>query len=132
METRKIGSLQVSVLGLGRNNFGWRIHAAASAAVVDAAIDSGINFFDTADRYGKKVFTKKNLAVIEALIDFATKRGRTILQLAFSWLLAHKPIASVLADASKPEQVRANAAAANWQLTSAELAEIDSIVQGAG
>src|ERR1700722_9036395 len=53
METRKIGSLNVSLAGLGCNNFGWRIDAAATAAVVSAAIDGGINFFDTADIYGK-------------------------------------------------------------------------------
>ena len=52
MQTRNIGSLDVSVIGLGCNNFGWRIEANASAKVVDAAIASGINFFDTADRYG--------------------------------------------------------------------------------
>ena len=52
MEKRRIGSLDVSVAGLGCNNFGWRIDAAAAAKVVDAAIDAGINFFDTADIYG--------------------------------------------------------------------------------
>ena len=52
MEKRKIGSLEVSLAGLGCNNFGWRINADATAAVVDAALESGINFFDTADIYG--------------------------------------------------------------------------------
>jgi aryl-alcohol dehydrogenase-like predicted oxidoreductase len=52
VEKRKIGSLEVSLAGLGCNNFGWRIDADATAAVVDAAIESGINFFDTADVYG--------------------------------------------------------------------------------
>ena len=52
MELRKIGSLEVSLAGVGCNNFGWRIDAAGTAAVVDAAIESGINFFDTADIYG--------------------------------------------------------------------------------
>jgi len=53
METRKIGSLNVSVVGLGCNNFGWRIDPEATAAVVDAALEAGVNFFDTADVYGK-------------------------------------------------------------------------------
>jgi aryl-alcohol dehydrogenase-like predicted oxidoreductase len=53
MKTRKIGSLTVSLAGLGCNNFGWRIDAQATAAVVNATIDAGINFFDTADIYGK-------------------------------------------------------------------------------
>lgn len=52
MEQRNIGSLRVSVVGLGCNNFGWRIDANATQKVVDAAIESGITFFDTADMYG--------------------------------------------------------------------------------
>ena len=52
METRTIGSLEVSVVGLGCNNFGMRIGRAETKAVVDAALDAGINFFDTADIYG--------------------------------------------------------------------------------
>ena len=52
MEYRTLGSLKVSLVGLGCNNFGWRTDAAGTAAVVDAALDAGINFFDTADVYG--------------------------------------------------------------------------------
>jgi aryl-alcohol dehydrogenase-like predicted oxidoreductase len=53
LEKRRIGSLEVSVVGLGCNNFGWRIDAQATQRVVDAALDAGITFFDTADVYGK-------------------------------------------------------------------------------
>ena len=304
MQTRKVGSLQVSVVGLGCNNFGWRIDAEASGKVIDAAIESGVTFFDTADRYGKgqsedflgralgkrrdqftlatkfgmemekgqqgaapkyvreaadarlrrlrtdridlyqlhqpdpktpitdtlgaldelvragkvreigcsnfavaqireaadasqgraqfvsvqnefslfhrepekngvlaecerrrlallpyfplgsglltgkyrkgkklpagsraadgwgpKVFTEQNLAIVESLIEFAESKGHTILGLAFSWLLSHKPVASVIAGASKPEQVRANAKAADWQLTADDRAQIDAIMR---
>jgi aryl-alcohol dehydrogenase-like predicted oxidoreductase len=52
MQTRRIGSLNVSVVGLGCNNFGWRIDSDATVKVVDAALDAGIDFFDTADIYG--------------------------------------------------------------------------------
>ena len=52
METRRIGSLSVSVVGLGCNNFGERLDAERTAAVVQAALDAGITFFDTADIYG--------------------------------------------------------------------------------
>ena len=52
METRKIGSLDVSLVGLGCNNFGMRIDEAGTKTVVDACLDEGINFFDTADVYG--------------------------------------------------------------------------------
>jgi len=52
METRKIGSLEVSVLGLGCNNFGRRVDEAGTRRVVDAALDAGVTLFDTADIYG--------------------------------------------------------------------------------
>src|SRR6516164_7037269 len=52
METRTIGSLKVSVVGLGCNNFGMRIGRKETDAVVGAALDTGITFFDTADIYG--------------------------------------------------------------------------------
>jgi aryl-alcohol dehydrogenase-like predicted oxidoreductase len=52
MNPRRIGALEVSAVGLGCNNFGGRLDAAATAAVVHAAIDAGINFLDTADIYG--------------------------------------------------------------------------------
>lgn len=51
-QTRAVGSLEVSVAGLGCNNFGMRIDEDASRAVVEAALDAGINHFDTADVYG--------------------------------------------------------------------------------
>ena len=306
METRMIGSLDVSVVGLGCNNFGRRVDAARTAAVVDAALDAGINFFDTADVYGggqseeflgralgrrrgeaiiatkfgnpmegqgggasagyiavaaeaslrrlgtdyidlyqihkpdpetpiaetlgalndlvragkvreigcsnfsveqlreaeaavsagaarfvsvqneysllkrepeqgvlaectrmgmaflpyfplasglltgkyrrgqpapegsrlaggnARQLTDHNLAIVEDLIQFAEARGHTILELAVSWLLARPAVASVIAGATQPEQVRANVAAAGWRLTDAELAEIDTILSRAG
>jgi aryl-alcohol dehydrogenase-like predicted oxidoreductase len=52
MRTRKLGPLDVTVVGLGCNNFGGRIDEAATLAVVDAALDAGVTFFDTADIYG--------------------------------------------------------------------------------
>src|SRR6266853_1811733 len=52
MDTRRIGSLTVSVVGLGCNNFGMTIDEQQSGDVVHAALDAGINFFDTADMYG--------------------------------------------------------------------------------
>ena len=54
MRTRNLGPLEVSVVGLGCNNFGGRIDEAATRAVVDAALDAGVTFFDTADIYGNK------------------------------------------------------------------------------
>ena len=303
MEKRKIGSLDVTVAGLGCNNFGWRIDAAATVAVVNAALDAGINFFDTADVYdtgnseeflgralggrrknvivatkfgmkmgegkegarpeyirraaedslrrlqtdyidlyqlhrpdpkapiadtlgaldelvkagkvreigasnftaaqmreaetaapagaarfvsiqneysmlhrepeeeviaecrslklallpyfplanglltgkyrlgqpvpkgsrgdagwGPKVFTDENLAIVGKLAAFAESRAHTLLELAIDWLLAQPAVSSVIAGASKPEQVKANAAAVNWKLTPADLQQVDGIL----
>lgn len=301
METRKIGPLDVSVVGLGCNNFGRRLDEKASAAVIDAALDAGINFFDTADVYGdghseafigralvgrrdrviiatkfgnqmedgrgaspayvrkaveaslKRLNTdcidlyqihkpdpdtpiadtlgalndlvragkvreigcsnfsaeqlreaesavrdgaarfvsvqnhysllhrepeaevlpecerlglaflpyfplasglltgkyrlgqpmpentrlsgrapsEEQLALVEKLIAFAEARGHSILELAVSWLLARPVVVSVIAGASNPEQVRANVAAAGWQLTDADMCEIDGLLNNA-
>lgn len=301
METRKIGSLDVSAVGLGCNNFGPRLDAAGTAEVVNAALDAGINFFDTADIYGKgqseeylgralgarrgdvivatkfghemdaerrgakpdyvrraveeslrrlgtdyidlyqlhrpdpatpiadtlgaldelvkagkvreigasnfspeqlreaetvaagvrfvsvqneyslfhrepergvleecertgvafipyfplasglltgkyrkgqpvpqgtrisesryeTLLNQGNIHRVERLAAFAEGRGHTLLELAFSWLLARPVVASVIAGATSPEQVRGNAAAASWRLTDDELSEIDRIV----
>ena len=303
METRQIGTLQVSAVGLGCNNFGWRIDAAATAAVVQAALDAGINFFDTADIYGggqseeflgralgrrrdevliatkfgmrmdeqrrgarpeyvrqavkdslrrlgtdridlyqlhqpdpqtpvaetlgaldelvragkvreigcsnfseeqlraagaavregaarfagvqneyslvhrepeagvipecvragiafipyfplanglltgkyrrgqphpegsraqagfgPKVFTDRNLALVESLARFAESRGHAMLELAVSWLAVQPAVASVIAGAKTPEQVKANASAASWRLSDADLEGIEAIL----
>ena len=74
------------------------------------------------------LLAERNLEVVEKLIAFAEARGRTLLELAISWLLARPAVASVIAGATAPEQVAANAKAATWRLTSSDLAEIDAIV----
>jgi aryl-alcohol dehydrogenase-like predicted oxidoreductase len=301
LEHRRIGALQVSLTGLGCNNFGWRIDAAQTARVVDAALDSGINFFDTADVYdkghseeflgralggrrrdviiatkfgmkfddarqgakpeyvrqaaedslcrlgtdyidlyqlhqpdastpiadtlgaldelvregkvreigcsnfsaaqireaesaagsrarfvsvqnqyslfhrdpgaevlpecrrlgiaflpyfplanglltgkyrlgeplpkgsrgdsgfGPKVFTEENLQKVERLIEFAAAHDHSLLELGFAWLAGQPSVASVIAGATSPEQVRANAAAPHWKLTAEDMREIDEI-----
>jgi aryl-alcohol dehydrogenase-like predicted oxidoreductase len=305
METRRIGSLEVTVVGLGCNNFGWRIDEEASARVVHAALEAGVNFFDTADIYGgtrseeflaralgrrrdevvvatkfgmeideerrgarpeyvrracedslrrlrtdridlyqlhkpdpetpieetlgaldelvragkvreigcsnfsaeqlreadskarekgvarfvsvqneysllhreperevlpvcerlglaflpyfplasglltgkyrrgqpppegsrlggdgrfADMLTERNLEIVGSLSEFAESRGHTLLELAFSWLLTRQVVTSVIAGATKPEQVKANAEAPVWKLTEAELAEINEIL----
>src|SRR3954470_9059245 len=56
MRTKRLGGsdLDVTVVGLGCNNFGGRIDEEASRAVIDAALDAGVTFFDTADVYGNR------------------------------------------------------------------------------
>src|SRR5436190_19053261 len=77
MEHRKIGALNVSLVGIGCNNFGWRTDAAGTAAVVDAALESGINFFDTADCYGAGDSEKFLGAALKG------KRGKAIIATKF-------------------------------------------------
>jgi aryl-alcohol dehydrogenase-like predicted oxidoreductase len=76
---------------------------------------------------GERLLTDRNLAVVERLVEFSERRGHMILELAFSWLLGRPAVASVIAGATSPEQARSNAAAARWELTDAELTEVDSI-----
>ncbi len=76
-----------------------------------------------ADRY----LTERNWEIAEKLGDFAASHGHTLLQLAFSWLLAQSPVASVIAGATRPEQLEQNVKAGDWALTDSELAEIDRI-----
>ena len=78
-----------------------------------------------ADRY----VTDANWPIVEKLQAFADQRGRTLLELAFSWLAARPAVASVIAGATKPEQIDANIKAVDWALTPEEIAEIDKISQ---
>jgi aryl-alcohol dehydrogenase-like predicted oxidoreductase len=77
---------------------------------------------------GAKPIDDQELATVEKLIEFAEARDHTILELAFAWLLSRPAVASVIAGATKPEQVRANAAAASWQLSAADLSEVDALL----
>jgi aryl-alcohol dehydrogenase-like predicted oxidoreductase len=72
----------------------------------------------------KGLFTEGNYALLEKLISFSKERGKTVLDLAFAWLLYNGDISSVIAGATKPEQVISNAAAADWQLTDKEYEEV--------
>jgi len=72
-------------------------------------------------RRAEQLLTDGTFARLETLERFAAQRGHSILELAFGWLLAHAPVASVIAGATTPEQVRANAAAAGWVLTADEM-----------
>jgi len=86
--------------------------------------------FASIPRWAERYSTDANWALVEQLEAFCSKRGRTLLELAFSWLLARPPVASVIAGATKPEQLDANAKAAGWTLTPEDLAEIDAMPRG--
>jgi aryl-alcohol dehydrogenase-like predicted oxidoreductase len=78
-------------------------------------------------RFGEQYMTEENWAIVEHLTAFAQARGHTILDLAFAWLLSRPYLSSVIAGATRPEQVAQNAKAASWNLAAAEVAEIDRI-----
>jgi aryl-alcohol dehydrogenase-like predicted oxidoreductase len=80
------------------------------------------------DGWHSELLTEENLDKVEQLIAFAESRGHTILELAFSWLLSREMVSSVIAGATSPEQARANANAAEWDLTEAELEQVNRIV----
>lgn len=76
-----------------------------------------------ADRY----FTDRNWAILERLKDFCADRQHSIAELAIAWLASHSAVSSVIAGATRAEQVEANVRALEWKLTSLELNEIDSL-----
>lgn len=81
MDKRRIGALRVTVAGVGCNNFGRRLDADATAKVVHAAVDAGINFFDTADTYGNtksEEFLGKALGKKRRDVIIATKFGSRV------------------------------------------------------
>ncbi len=82
MELRNLGSsgLRVSLVGLGCNNFGMKLDAAGTAAVVNAAIDAGITLFDTADMYGGRGGSEEHLGAA-----LGARRKDIVLATKFGW-----------------------------------------------
>ncbi|SHF50288.1 Predicted oxidoreductase [Kaistia soli DSM 19436] len=77
---------------------------------------------------GDRYLTESNLELVEKLAAFAEAKQHSLVDLAFAWLLSHGTVASVIAGATRPEQVAANASAAGWVLTAAERAEVDALL----
>ena len=75
----------------------------------------------------QRYLTEENWQKVERLEAFAVERGHSLLELAFAWLLARPLVASVIAGATTPEQVEQNVKAAEWELSPADLAEIDRL-----
>jgi len=78
------------------------------------------------DRYA----TPRNEAIVGKLRAFAEARGHTLLELAFSWLAARPQVSSVIAGATRVEQIEANVKAASWMLSAEDMAQIDTITKG--
>ena len=71
--------------------------------------------------------TDENFDIVDRLKKFANKTGHSILELAFSWMASRPTTASIIAGATKPEQIDANVAAINWVLSQSEIDEVDKI-----
>jgi aryl-alcohol dehydrogenase-like predicted oxidoreductase len=70
-------------------------------------------------------------AIVEALQGWAADRGRTLAQLAIAWVLANPAVTSAIVGAKNPEQARSNAAAGDRRLSSADMAEIETLTAAA-
>lgn len=74
-------------------------------------------------------FNDENWRILEELRGFCDKRGHTMVELAMSWLIAQPFLSSIIAGAMSPEQVEQNVRAAEWALTTADMAEVDRITR---
>ncbi|HLI19043.1 MAG TPA: aldo/keto reductase [Rhodanobacteraceae bacterium] len=96
----------------------------------DAALPEGSRFAHEAfKRLANRYLTEANWECIEKLDAWCKTHGHDLLQLAFAWLLAHREVASVIAGATRPEQIEQNAKAAAWQLDADMLAEVDALLE---
>ncbi len=94
----------------------------------NAAQPSGARL-TTTQRLADRFMTEKNWKKVERLDDFCRSRGHSLLELAFSWLLARPTVSSVIAGATKPEQLEQNVRAAGWALTPDDIKTVDEITR---
>ncbi|HWP85793.1 MAG TPA: aldo/keto reductase, partial [Terriglobia bacterium] len=78
-------------------------------------------------RFTARFLTEENWRRVEELERFCRERGHTLLELAFSWLAAQPLVASIIAGATRPEQVEQNVKAVEWKLSADDLAAVDRL-----
>jgi len=83
--------------------------------------------FAAMGRFSGMFTTDRNWELVRRLTEFARARGHTITELAFSWLAAQPCVSSIIAGATRPQQVEENAAAVGWTLSPDDLVEVDRI-----
>jgi aryl-alcohol dehydrogenase-like predicted oxidoreductase len=93
----------------------------------NAAAPAGTRFADP--KLAARYLHDANWPKVEKLQAFAQARGKTLLELSLSWLAAQSVVPSIIAGATKPEQITQNISAASWKLTAEDLAEIDQITR---
>lgn len=94
----------------------------------NAPMPEGARLTNT-QRLANRYLTDGNWEKAEKLGDYAAAQGRTMVELAFSWLASQPVVSSVIAGATKPEQIAANVKAADWVLTADDVAAIDAITR---
>lgn len=88
----------------------------------------GSRLDDYSPAMNRRSLAGEEMDLVESLDDFARQHGHTLNELAIAWLAAQPTLASIIAGATKPEQVVANAASSEWHLSEAELSEIDKLL----
>jgi aryl-alcohol dehydrogenase-like predicted oxidoreductase len=86
--------------------------------------------FGKVPRLRDQYVTLRNEEIVEKLQAFAQAHGHSMLELAFSWLAARPQVSSVIAGATRPEQVEQNVKAISWNLSADEIKQIDEITKG--
>jgi len=94
----------------------------------DAPLPEGARLSAPNSPFAGRVLTQENYDKLTALEEFAEARGHTMIELAFSWLASKPYVGSVIAGATRPEQVVQNAQAADWKLTAEEFQLVDDIL----
>ena len=92
---------------------------------VDAPADSRLANFG---ERGKKALSDRNFDQVERLAEFAQSRDKNLLQLAMAWLSSNPLVSSVIAGATRAEQVLANAESISWTLSDDDFAELDALL----
>lgn len=83
----------------------------------------------TQSQLANNYLNDRNWRIVDGLAQFCQARDRTLLELAFSWLLSKAPVASVIAGASNASQLEQNVKAGQWVLSGDELAEVDALTE---
>ena len=81
-------------------------------------------------KFANRIYvTNQNFSIVEKLNSFAKEHGHTLLELAFSWMATRPTVASIIAGATKPEQIDANVNAIGWEMTPEQVSMVDNISQ---
>ena len=83
------------------------------------------------EKAARRYMTEANLLLAEKLEAFAMAHGHTLVELAFSWLASRPFVSSIIAGATRPEQVEQNVTSASWNLSAEEIEEIAGILDAA-